>query len=657
MVAANPQNADAYLLRAQFLLNDKDPTTQADRLKQATADCDKVVALQPDHADGSALAAMCAQQNAQQNSPENKEPEKSKEGLSKAREYLRKSIGIKPNVPQRYMQLANLELLANAGDRAAAGKAAMDAIREGIAAIPDTTKNFDLRWRLADLLISSGQKDDAKVIKEVRELQAEMKKEKPDSPLIAYLEARQLYMDEKWFEAQQILENIRGGLSQRPDLRMRADEMLGRCYAQLGDTDLQLTACRHVLDENPLDIRAHKDYAEALISVGRWPEAIHEYDQILSMLGAKVPLEIFKRYFFLKFRSTLRQPRVDRDWASLMAMLKGFEEKVPNDPWFPIMRAEVALAEEKDAASKIAEENSAEPKKTVENAEEPKKVEKTLEAAKVAQGPTGTAKEILAAARANMPTDLSVWMASIELAQRQENNEEVEQLLEDTEKKFGDTVDVRMFKARRLSRLNSQKDKEGVSDSPKDKKGVPDFAEFAQNLAKDISTADRLQLYWQLARLYSSEGDPVQGLAYGRQAAQLAPNNLPIRMALLRMALNAKDVPTAEQLAGEIAKIEIGLQTTDIQALAAEIKKIDRRKAVTLYSLALCDLTRYAANEQDTAANEQDTAANEQDTAANEQDKAALQRRAHWLQQAAQETPDLGAGASAAGLDRRIGEG
>ena len=45
-----------------------------------------------------------------------------------------------------------------------------------------------------------------------------------------------------------------------------------------------------------------------------------------------------------------------------------------------------------------------------------------------------------------MPTDLSVWMASIELAQRQENNEEVEQLLADTEKKFGDTVDVRMFK-------------------------------------------------------------------------------------------------------------------------------------------------------------------------------------------------------------------
>ena len=98
-------------------------------------------------------------------------------------------------------------------------------------------------------------------------------------------------------------------------------------------------------------------------------------------------------------------------------------------------------------------------------------------------------------------------------------------------------------------------------------------------------------------------------------------------------------MPTAEQLAGEIAKIEIGLQTTDIQALAAEIKKIDRRKAVTLYSLALCDLTRYAANEQDMAANEQDTAANEQDSGQRKghEDKAALQQVRHWLQQAAQE--------------------
>ena len=95
-----------------------------------------------------------------------------------------------------------------------------------------------------------------------------------------------------------------------------------------------------------------------------------------------------------------------------MAMLKGFEEKVPKDPWFPIMRAEVVLAEEKDAASKIAEENSAEPKKTVENAEEPKEVEKTLEAAKVAQGPTGTAKEILAAAPTCRLTCPSGWLVS-----------------------------------------------------------------------------------------------------------------------------------------------------------------------------------------------------------------------------------------------------
>ena len=68
------------------------------------------------------------------------------------------------------------------------------------------------------------------------------------------------------------------------------DEMLGACYAQLGDKDRRLTAARRVLDSNPLNTQARQLYAESLVAVGRLKEAIDEYDTIFRMLGkGKVP--------------------------------------------------------------------------------------------------------------------------------------------------------------------------------------------------------------------------------------------------------------------------------------------------------------------------------------------------------------------------------
>ena len=150
-------------------------------------------------------------------------------------------------------------------------------------------------------------------------------------------------------------------------------------------------------------------------------------------------------------------------------------------------------------------------------------------------------------------------MARLELAQQQKNSEQVAQLLSEIEKNFGDTVDVRLAKARVLV-------------NQKGKEAVPELAAFAQNLDQITGTSERLQLYYQLARLCLSAGEPAQGLVYGRQAAELAPNSLQIRMFLLQVARSAMDVEAAGQMAAEIEKIEQG-------------------GAVTLFSQALYELT------------------------------------------------------------------
>ncbi|MHB8972306.1 MAG: tetratricopeptide repeat protein [Pirellulaceae bacterium] len=612
MIAANPQNADALLLHAEYLLsdkdaNEKDSSARDQRLAKATQDCADALTLEPENVGGLVLAAECARhsalrarQNAVSARQQNKADEASElskqasELFRQARELLRKSIAIKSDIPQLYLQLANIELLANDEDRAKALDVAKDTIREGIAAIPDKTRNADLRWQLANWLIGSS-KDNAPNAKELQGIMAELKKELPDSAAVTFLEAKQLLEDQKWSEARRVLETVRPGLSQQPELQMQADMLIALCSQRLGDNDLWLTAVRQKLDANPLDVAARRDYADALLNVGRWLEALREYDQLAGRLGAQMPLDMAKQYFLLKRGAILQQPRASRNWAPLTAMLDQVEATAPTDPWVPIMRAELAL--------------------TIENSEEPPKVAATPEGNQVAEQTPVPAKEvakkILEAACLKTPNEQTLWMARLDLALQQKDSEEVARLLSEMEKNFGDTVDVRLAKARVLV-------------DQKGKEAVPELAAFAANLDQITSPSDRYQLYSQLTRLCMSAGSPAQGLVYGRQAAKLAPNSLQIRMFLLQVARSAQDVKAAEQIAAEIEKLEQG-------------------GAVTLFSQAVCELTRYAfeqARAAEKSKTPQDAAAMAEAREAKQMADEALQAARNKLLQAAQKRPN-----------------
>ena len=157
MADKNPDNADAHVRRAHFLLRDKQPLTEKESLAEAEKACSRARELQPENSDALALASNCQQR---------------KGDLVAARELLRQSLNHNPNVPQRYLQLAGLELagldlLTSPEDRKARVDAAIDAVRQGIRAIPEKLENFELRWRLADLLISKDKDQE-----EIAELEA-----------------------------------------------------------------------------------------------------------------------------------------------------------------------------------------------------------------------------------------------------------------------------------------------------------------------------------------------------------------------------------------------------------------------------------------------------------------------------------------------------
>ncbi|MHB0956102.1 MAG: tetratricopeptide repeat protein [Pirellulaceae bacterium] len=582
MITANPQNPDAYLIRAQFLIGDRDPLGEKERLVQATADCAKALELKPDHGDGLALAATCAEMN-------NK--------LDEARELLRKSIEVQPGVPQRYLQLARVETRA-AADTATALDAGLAIIREGIAAVPEKTRNIDLRWKLADMLLDKRPKSPDEE-QELKQLLADLKTEQPNAPLIAFLVARQLMVDEKWTEARQVLEGARAGLGERSEQRSRAERMLGLCYARLGDNDLRLAAVREVLDADPTDINARRDYAEALSNVGQVTEAMRQYDQVLETLraqGASISVDLYKRIYELGLAATLRQPRGQRNMAKLQDLLNAIETAAPNDPWVPIRRATMAQIQ----ASAAARQSDG-------DAQAPTAVEGVAAEGQPAEQAAATAKEILEAACTKMPNEQSLWMARLDVARRQEKSDEVDALLSEIETRFGDTVGLRIAKARVLMARKGQE-------------GVPELKALTENLGQIATVSERFQLFAQLADLCVAAGMPTEGLAYGQQAADLVPNNVPIRLTLLQMAQRAKNVKAAQQLLSEIEHIEQG-------------------GATTLYSQARYEMTRYAANAEKTANLK---AAYEELRQAAEPDQAAVEvAHAKWKESETQDTAAL----------------
>ncbi len=83
------------------------------------------------------------------------------------------------------------------------------------------------------------------------------------------------------------------------------------------------------------------------------------------------------------------------------------------------------------------------------------------------------------------------------------------------------------------------------------------FASVTQNM-ENLKEQDPLSLYWTLAQLSFARSDFALGLQYGQQAAALAPNNYRLRMLMLDVARLTGNVDAAQDLLGQIQKLDSG---------------------------------------------------------------------------------------------------
>lgn len=335
MVAALPQEPLAVLTRARFEAFVAEEDARANRdatLDPALRDLRRVLELDPENADASLLLAELLQKG---------------RDVPAAHAVLRDAAGLYPRDLRLTRALAWLELVRGNVP------AALAALEDGLRHAPD---GLDLLVPLADLLVQQG--DTARTADILRRLEA---KRLPPTQ-VRYLKARLAMRQEKWPEAIDHLEKLRGESASLPGLEAQANLLLATCHERTADPDNQEKALKRVLGADPAHVPARVGVALLHQNLGRFDDAVRELEAAAtSPLAPGVVVAQWVRAKTHRMRHSAANPD---DWRKLDAAVVALAPRFgPASSEPVVLRAEVAAAQGKyaDAAQILRKEAARRP--------------------------------------------------------------------------------------------------------------------------------------------------------------------------------------------------------------------------------------------------------------------------------------------------------
>jgi cellulose synthase operon protein C len=252
--------------------------------------------------------------------------------LGDARAALKESLEQHPQDVGLYRALAALEM--EAGER----KAAANSLRVAVKKIhPSAQPEF--LWALAHLLIDGSAEDRT----EAADLIAQMRKSAGPSATTDYLQARLLMVEGKPTEAARLLERARPILGDAPEVGEQIDLGLGRCYEQLADPARQKEAYDRLAGRAVKSLPALLGLAAAEASLGNLDTAITRYREAAALQGA--PPEA--GYALVHLLIIRNRERGSTDWTSVTAALRDVEKAQHGSAEAVLLRAEALAAQDK----------------------------------------------------------------------------------------------------------------------------------------------------------------------------------------------------------------------------------------------------------------------------------------------------------------------
>jgi tetratricopeptide (TPR) repeat protein len=466
MVAANMNAYGAYLARGRYRL----------ALNKTGSEEDVVRAyeLAPDDANVLLLSAQIAQDSGR---------------IPEARTHLQKALKKHPGAGRVYHALALLDARDDAIPKA------VEYLRQGLNHL---SGNPELLSTLAGLLLDQSDLAEAgKVI-------AEMRRWKIAPERVALLQARAQMAEGKWKEARTLLEANRPLLAaDSGPLLVQADLLLGRCYGQMGHTDLEMSAYRRAADRRHLGARAA--LARTFARLGNLEEALGEYRRVVADPAAS--------------------PDVWLDYAQLLVL------REVSSP------AGKGHGEEVEHALKMAEKKMA-----GKNTSGPARIALLRAESLAGRGGIAEAERILKEAAERHPKQLELLVARALLAGRRGQPAAAQAILDAAEKQTGASVELD------LARLQ-------LAPSAEKARSSGTLRAVEEHL-KYFGPQVRLRGLEGLAEAHLRWGDPAGARQRLLEAAALRPQDLPVRFRLFDLAAQAGDLDVMERVVGEIRVIE-----------------------------------------------------------------------------------------------------
>lgn len=398
------------------------------------------------------------------------------------RSLIDRGIKHHANEIQFYVALADSELtLGNL-------KASADALRKAVSIAP---KNLDLKWNLANRLVEL--EEDASV----KELLEQLKTGRYPQPLIDYIDARSYVRRKDWPKAVGKLETLRFDLRERPLLEKQVDYWLGVAYRETNEPDQSLTAFRRAEAIDPNWKQARMAVAEALANSNQPSEAVAEFRQIATQPDAPASALIGLERSLLQ--ANMRRPANQRNWTEFEAVMKKLEQMDSESTQVVMLKTQRLAVE----------------------------------------GKRNEAENLIRSALEKTPDQMDLWTMLFEIAQATGDAEQIDQVVANVEKQFGDTPALRRLKARLVAQRN-----------PLDK-----ARELLRPLSKapsDWPEQQKLQLASEFALFFFVAGDVEEAERLANIVATAMPKNLQNQILLLDIGIRSKNLKLIEKVLGEI---------------------------------------------------------------------------------------------------------
>jgi tetratricopeptide (TPR) repeat protein len=369
-------------------------------VEEAEADIQRATALAPDDAEVLLTAADVAER---------------RKDWASARKAVRRGTELYPKDARFISARARIEVLDGKTNEA------LTCLREGIKTLTGPAQ-ADLHWTLINLLLDDSDPEKAR---EAEQLVAQL--QKVSSPAVPYLQARLHHRKQEWQPAAQLLERARhlleGAAYPNRELLTQIDLFLGECYGQLREPTRQLEAFRRAVAREPNSVAAHVGLAATYRKLGQIDEAIKLYDQIrkLDLPAGTDTVAYWIDLAQLRIEQNLAQRKPS--WDEAESAVRQVEGAKPESVEAVLLRAQLLLA----------------------------------------QNQLQQAHALLLKAKENQPQQAEFQLALADVAGRLGEWDEAEQLLDQVERDNGDSVSVRLARARHWASRGSSKAPAGIA--------------------------------------------------------------------------------------------------------------------------------------------------------------------------------------------------